>query len=172
MNFATNKKRSSPGPKNKPPLFNRRDSQKILVPQHLTRRRPRLFNNSTPIPAKAAAHSAKIIIAEINDQMPRTHGNTAVHIHKINAFIHTNRSLIEHHGSDETAVEARIGEIIADIIEDGSTLQMGIGNIPDAVLTRLHNKHDLGVHTEMFSDRIVDFGGSRSNHKPPCTPTE
>ncbi len=107
--------------------------------------------------ARAAADSAKIIIAEINDQMPRTHGNTAVHIDKINAFIHTNRPLIEHHGSDESAVEARIGEIIADIIEDGSTLQMGIGNIPDAVLTRLHNKHDLGVHTEMFSDRIVDL---------------
>jgi 4-hydroxybutyrate CoA-transferase len=107
--------------------------------------------------AKAAAGSAKMIIAEINDQMPRTHGNTVVHIDKIHTFIHTNRPLIEHHGSDETAVEARIGEIIADIIEDGSTLQMGIGNIPDAVLTRLHNKQDLGVHTEMFSDRIVDL---------------
>jgi acyl-CoA hydrolase len=115
--------------------------------------------------ARAAADSAKIIIAEINDQMPRTHGNTAVHIDKINAFIHTNRPLIEHLGSDESAVEARIGEIIADLIEDGSTLQMGIGNIPDAVLTRLHNKHDLGVHTEMFSDRIVDLvkGGVVTN---------
>ncbi|MHC1726576.1 MAG: acetyl-CoA hydrolase/transferase family protein [Syntrophobacteraceae bacterium] len=107
--------------------------------------------------ARAAADTAKIIIAEINEQMPRTHGNTAVHIDRISAFIHTDRPLIEHHGSDESVVEARIGEIIADLIEDGSTLQMGIGNIPDAVLTRLHNKHDLGVHTEMFSDRIVDL---------------
>jgi 4-hydroxybutyrate CoA-transferase len=107
--------------------------------------------------AKAAADSAKIIIAEINDQMPRTHGNTVVRFDRINAFIHTNRPLVEHHGSAETAVEARIGEIIADLIEDGATLQMGIGNIPDAVLSRLHNKRDLGVHTEMFSDRVVDL---------------
>ena len=107
--------------------------------------------------AKAAADSARIIIAEINDQMPRTHGNTIVRLDRINAFIHTNRPLIEHHGSGETAVEARIGEIIANLIEDGSTLQMGIGNIPDAVLTRLHNKHDLGIHTEMFSDRVIDL---------------
>jgi len=107
--------------------------------------------------AKAAADSAKIIIAEINDQMPRTHGNTVVPLDRISAFIHTDRPLVEHHGSDETPVEARIGELIADLIEDGATLQMGIGNIPDAVLTRLHSKRDLGVHTEMFSDRIVDL---------------
>jgi 4-hydroxybutyrate CoA-transferase len=107
--------------------------------------------------AKAAADSAKIIIAEINEQMPRTHGNTFVHMDKIQRFIHTDRPLVEHHGSAETPVEGRIGEIIADLIEDGATLQMGIGNIPDAVLTRLHNKHDLGVHTEMFSDRVVDL---------------
>lgn len=107
--------------------------------------------------ARAAADTAKIIIAEINEQMPRTHGNTAVHIDRVHTFIHTDRALIEHHGGEETDVEARIGETIAGLIDDGSTLQMGIGNIPDAVLTRLHDKHDLGVHTEMFSDRIVDL---------------
>jgi acyl-CoA hydrolase len=107
--------------------------------------------------AKPAADSAGMIIAEINEQMPRTLGNTAVRFEKIKAFIHTNRPLIEHHADPETDVEARIGEIISGLIEDGSTLQMGIGNIPDAVLTRLHNKHDLGVHTEMFSDRVVDL---------------
>lgn len=107
--------------------------------------------------AKAAADSAKVIIAEINEQMPRTHGNTFVPLSRIDAFVHTDRPLIEHHGSDETPVEARIGEIIAGLVEDGATLQMGIGNIPDAVLTRLHDKRDLGVHTEMFSDRIVDL---------------
>jgi len=107
--------------------------------------------------AKAAADSAKTIIAEINDQMPRTHGNTVVRMDRIAAFIHTDRPLAEHLGSAETAVEARIGEIIADLIEDGATLQMGIGNIPDAVLTRLYDKRDLGVHTEMFSDRVVDL---------------
>ena len=107
--------------------------------------------------AKAAADSARVVIAEINDQMPRTHGNTVVRFDRVTAFIHTNRPLIEHHGSPETDVEARIGEIIADLMEDGSTLQMGIGNIPDAVLCRLHDKHDLGVHTEMFSDRVVEL---------------
>jgi 4-hydroxybutyrate CoA-transferase len=107
--------------------------------------------------AKAAADSARTVIAEINDQMPRTHGNTVVPFDRITAFIHTNRPLIEHHGSPETDVEARIGDIITSLIEDGSTLQMGIGDIPDAVLSRLHHKHDLGIHTEMFSDRVVDL---------------
>jgi 4-hydroxybutyrate CoA-transferase len=107
--------------------------------------------------AKAAADSAPALIAEINDQMPRTHGNTAVRFNKITAFIHTDRPLIEHHGDPETHVEAHIGEIIASLVEDGSTLQTGIGNIPDAVLSRLSDKHDLGVHTEMFSDRVVDL---------------
>ena len=106
---------------------------------------------------KAAADSAPLLIAEINDQMPRTHGNTAVRFDRISTFIHTNRPLIEHHASPETDVEAHIGEIIAGLVEDGSTLQTGIGNIPDAVLSRLSDKHDLGVHTEMFSDRVVDL---------------
>jgi 4-hydroxybutyrate CoA-transferase len=107
--------------------------------------------------AKAAAGSAPLLIAEINDQMPRTHGNTAVRFDRVNAFIHTDRPLIEHHGSPETDVEARIGEIIAGLVEDGSTLQTGIGTIPDAVLSRLSDKHELGVHTEMFSDRVIDL---------------
>lgn len=107
--------------------------------------------------AKAAADTAHIIIAEINEQMPRTHGNTVVPFQKIKAFIHTNRPLHEHKPDPETEVEAKIGEIIAPLVEDGSTLQMGIGGIPDAVLSRLKHKRDLGIHTEMFSDRVVDL---------------
>jgi acyl-CoA hydrolase len=107
--------------------------------------------------AKAAADSAPLIIAEINEQMPRTHGNTFVRFDRVTTFIHTDRSLIEHHGYPETEVEARIGEIIAGLVEDGSTLQTGIGAIPDAVLSRLFDKHELGVHTEMFSDHVVDL---------------
>ncbi|MDQ8155073.1 MAG: 4-hydroxybutyrate CoA-transferase, partial [Gemmatimonadota bacterium] len=107
--------------------------------------------------ARAAVDSARFIVAEINDRMPRTHGNTSVPFDRIDAFITTDRPLHEHAGGKENAVEARIGEIIADLVEDRSTLQMGIGAIPDAVLTRLHDKHDLGVHTEMFSDRLVDL---------------
>ncbi|MCB1158510.1 MAG: acetyl-CoA hydrolase/transferase family protein [Leptospiraceae bacterium] len=107
--------------------------------------------------AKAAADTAKIIIAEINEQMPRTHGNSVVQFDKITAFIHTNRPILEHPPAEETDVEASIGQIVADLVEDGSTLQMGIGGIPDAVLSRLKNKVDLGIHTEMFSDRVVDL---------------
>lgn len=107
--------------------------------------------------AKAAADSAGLIIAEINDQMPRTHGNTVVPLDRITAFVRTDRPLIEERPEPETAVEARIGEIVAGLIEDGSTLQMGIGAIPDAVLLRLREKRDLGIHTEMFSDRVVEL---------------
>jgi len=107
--------------------------------------------------ARAAVDSARFVIAEINDQMPRTHGNTNVPFDRIDAFIVTDRPLHEHAAGQESEVEARIGEIIAGLVEDRSTLQMGIGAIPDAVLTRLGDKHDLGVHTEMFSDRLVDL---------------
>ena len=107
--------------------------------------------------AKAAAETARIVIAEINEQMPRTHGNNVVPFDRVHAFIATNRPLHEHHAEPETPVEARIGELVAGLIEDGSTLQMGIGGIPDAALARLKDKHDLGIHTEMFSDRVVDL---------------
>lgn len=116
--------------------------------------------------AKAAADTARIVIAEINAQMPRTYGNNVVPLSRINAFVATDRPLVEHGCESESPVEARIGELIADIIEDGSTLQMGIGGIPDAVLSRLHNKNDLGIHSEMFSDRVVDLveSGAVTNH--------
>ena len=107
--------------------------------------------------AKAAADSARVIIAEINEQMPRSHGNTVVPFDRIAAFIHTDRPLIEQHPEPETEVDARIGEIVAGLVEDGSTLQMGIGAIPDAALLRLREKRDLGIHTEMFSDRVVEL---------------
>jgi acyl-CoA hydrolase len=107
--------------------------------------------------ARAAVDSAQFVIAEINEQMPRTHGNTAVPFDRIDAYVRTNRPLIEHPPSQETAVEARIGELVANLIENRATLQMGIGAIPDAVLARLGDKRDLGIHTEMFSDRVVDL---------------
>jgi acyl-CoA hydrolase len=107
--------------------------------------------------AKAATETARIVIAEINERMPRTYGNNVMPFDKIHAFIATDRALSEHHLEPETPVEARIGELVAGLIEDGSTLQMGIGGIPDAVLSRLHDKRDLGIHTEMFSDRVVDL---------------
>lgn len=107
--------------------------------------------------ARAAADNAPLLIAEINHQMPRTHGHSIVPISSIAAYMLTDRPLYEHCAAAESAVEAKIGEQIAELIVDGSTLQTGIGAIPDAVLSRLKNKNDLGIHTEMFSDRVVDL---------------
>jgi len=107
--------------------------------------------------ARAAVDSAALVLAEINAKMPRTHGNTAVPLAKLTAFTTTDRALPEHAPVAETPEIARIGELVAELIEDGSTLQMGIGAIPDAVLARLGSRRNLGVHTEMFSDRLVDL---------------
>jgi acyl-CoA hydrolase len=107
--------------------------------------------------AKAAAESARVVVAEINAQMPRTHGNNVIPLSRMAALVATDRPLIEHGSDPETPVEARIGELVAGLVDDGSTLQMGIGAIPDAVLARLLDKRDLGIHSEMFSDRVVDL---------------
>jgi acyl-CoA hydrolase len=98
-----------------------------------------------------------VVVAEINEQMPRTLGNSTIPLARVSAFVHTDRPLLEHPVEPEGEIEARIGEVVAALVEDGSTLQMGIGTIPDAVLRRLHDKHDLGVHTEMFSDGLIDL---------------
>lgn len=117
--------------------------------------------------ALAAAESARVVIAEINAQMPRTHGNAAVDLSRVTAFTLTDRPLHEAPPAPRTAVEERIGELVADLVEDGSTLQMGIGAIPDAALARMGNKRDLGVHTEMFSDGLIPLieGGVITNRK-------
>ena len=107
--------------------------------------------------ARAAADTAKIIIAEINEQMPRTHGAAHVRFERVAAFVHTDRPLAEHAPETVTETHARIGQFIADMLEDGSVLQLGIGAIPDAVLARLGEKRDLGIHTETFSDGVVDL---------------
>src|SRR5262245_55585586 len=107
--------------------------------------------------ALAAAQSARQIVAEINERMPRTHGATVVHIDRVSAFIRTERALHQHPTRPPTPAEDAIGEHAARLVPDGATLQMGIGAIPDAVLRRLGDKHDLGVHTEMFSDGVVDL---------------
>jgi 4-hydroxybutyrate CoA-transferase len=107
--------------------------------------------------ALAASHSARAVIAEINEQMPRSHGHSTVPLSKLTAFTLTNRPLHEHPRAVLSDVEVRIGEQVAALIPDGATLQMGIGGIPDAVLARLGGHHDLGVHTEMFSDGLVDL---------------
>ena len=115
--------------------------------------------------AKAAAESARRVVAVINERMPRTHGNTVVPLERLHAFTVTDRPLWEMPRGAQGAVEHAIADLIAGLIEDGSTLQMGIGGIPDAVLARLGNKRDLGVHTEMFSDGLIPLieGGVVTN---------
>jgi acyl-CoA hydrolase len=107
--------------------------------------------------ARAAADSARIVIAAINEHMPRTHGDTVVPLERVHAFVLTDRPLWEVPPAHQTDVDRRIGEIVAGLVEDGSTLQVGIGGIPDAILARLCDKHDLGVHTEMFCDGLLDL---------------
>jgi len=142
-----------------PDLFHRRQVQlDVAILQVSPPDRHGMCSLGTSIDiARAAADTAKVIVAEINDQMPRTLGDGTLPLHRITAFIHTNRPLHEHHPEPESHIEAQIGELLAPLVENGSTLQMGIGGIPDAVLARLHDKRDLGIHSEMFSDRVVEL---------------
>ena len=115
--------------------------------------------------ARTAADIAPMVIAEVNAQMPRTSGNTVVDPRRLSAWFESDRPLPSHAPAAIGPIEQRIGEIIAELVEDGATLQMGIGAIPDAVLSRLGNKHDLGVHSEMFSDGLISLveGGVVTN---------
>lgn len=104
----------------------------------------------------AAIKAAKQVIAQINPRMPRTHGDAMVHINDFDHTIYHEQELPEVVSPDShPEISKRIGEHCAQLIEDGSTLQMGIGCIPDAVLSSLTNHKELGVHTEMFSDGII-----------------
>ncbi len=122
--------------------------------------------------ARGAVESAPILLAEINRRMPRTHGSTLVPLERVAAFTVTDRPLPAHPSEAGTEVTRQIGELIADLIDDGATLQMGIGAIPDAVLDRLGGKHELGVHTETFSDRLLDLvrGGVVTNREKKVFP--
>jgi len=103
-----------------------------------------------------AAKSAKIIIAEVNKQMPRTKGSQ-IHISEIDYIVKTDRPLVEIPLPKITSIEEKIGRNVASLVPDRANLQLGIGAIPDAVLKFLQEKKDLGIHTEMFSDGVVDL---------------
>ncbi len=107
--------------------------------------------------ARKAADCSKMVIAEINDQMPRVHGNSFIHINKIDYVIENNHPLPKISVPEENGDVTKIGQYIGDLIEDGATLQLGIGNIPDAVLKTLKHKKNLGIHSEMISDGVVDL---------------
>lgn len=106
--------------------------------------------------ARGAVNTAKHIIAQVNPQVPRTHGDGMIHVQRFTHLVWQETPLPEvDYGAKTGPAEKRIGEIVATMIDDGSTIQMGIGTIPDAVLKCLNNHKDLGVHTEMFSDGLV-----------------
>ncbi|HEV2484522.1 MAG TPA: acetyl-CoA hydrolase/transferase C-terminal domain-containing protein [Terracidiphilus sp.] len=104
-----------------------------------------------------AARCAKTVIAEINERMPRTHGDTLIHVSRISAVVETSRPLLELHAEPCTETHLRVARNVASLIPDGATIQTGIGGISEAVLQCLDEKRDLGIHTEMCPDGVVDL---------------
>jgi 4-hydroxybutyrate CoA-transferase len=104
----------------------------------------------------AAVEVAEVVIAVVNDRMPRTLGDCFISSHKVTAVVEASYALAELPVEPPSAVHGSIGRFVASLVEDGATLQLGIGAIPDAVVAALAGKRDLGVHTEMVSDRVMD----------------
>lgn len=107
--------------------------------------------------ARAAVDHARFVIAEINPRVPLTLGNSAVHVSRIHAAVQVDRPLPVHAPEAFSDVERAIGQHVAALVPNGATIQVGIGGIPNAVLAALASHQDIGVHTEMFSDGLVDL---------------
>lgn len=121
---------------------------------------------------KTPAQVATLVIAEVNQQMPRTLGDSFIHISKIHKAIPVDYPLAELPMGTVGELSTRIGQFVADLVDDGATMQMGIGAIPDAVLQLLGDKRDLGVHTELFSDGVMHLvrSGVITNEKKTLHP--
>ena len=119
-----------------------------------------------------AARLARYVVAQVNDQMPRTYGDSFIHVSKIDAIVESSRPLCAMKRAEITDMQAAIARNVASLIEDGAVIQTGIGGIPDAVLPLLMDRKDLGVHSELVSDGVIpliDAGvitGARKNFKP------
>lgn len=107
--------------------------------------------------SRAAIDSSRQVVAQVNKHMPRSHGHGLVHVSKINFAVEEDSPLPNHAPTEPNAQERAIGRNVAELVEDGATLQMGIGAIPNAVLAALRDHRDLGVHSEMFSDGVVEL---------------
>ena len=105
----------------------------------------------------AAIENAKIVIAQVNPQMPRTFGDGIIHVSEIDYLVEVDVPIYAHEEAPFSKEEEKIGKYVASLIEDRSTLQMGIGSIPNAALAQLTNHKDLGIHSEMFSDGVIDL---------------
>ena len=104
---------------------------------------------------KPAAETARFVIAEVNEQMPRVLGDNFIHVRDVNILVPSDRPVLEAIQGEPDDISKRIARHISHLIEDGATLQLGIGTIPDAVLHNLDGFSDLGIHTEMFSDGVI-----------------
>jgi acyl-CoA hydrolase len=104
-----------------------------------------------------ATRYAQVVIAEVNERMPRTHGDTFIHVSHISALVETAHPLLELHTEAFTEMHLGVARNVASLIPDGATLQTGIGGISEAVLTCLGDKRDLGIHTEMCPDGVIDL---------------
>ena len=105
----------------------------------------------------AAIQNAKTVVAQVNPQMPRTFGDGIIHVSQIDYLVEVDAPVFSHGQAEILETENRIGQHVASLIDDRSTLQMGIGSIPNAALSNLKNHKDLGLHTEMFSDGVIDL---------------
>ena len=105
----------------------------------------------------AAADVARTVVAQVNSEMPRTLGDSFIHVSKLDRIVEVSRPLLELPRRPADEMHRRIARHVAHLIEDGSTLQMGIGGVPDAVLACLGDRRDLGIHTEMFSDGVMEL---------------
>ena len=117
---------------------------------------------------RAAVQTARLVVAEINPRMPRTHGDGLIHVDDIDYGVEVEYEIYEHPPEPLSETERAIGRHVASLVEDGATLQMGIGSIPDAVLAALVGHRELGVHTEMLSDGVmglVERGVITGEHK-------
>lgn len=106
---------------------------------------------------KTAAENARTVIAQVNPMMPRTLGDSFIHLDQIHHFVEVDDPILEHKQGHISETSDRIARHIAELIEDGSTLQLGIGEIPDAVMYYMKEKRDLGIHSEMVSDGVVEL---------------
>lgn len=119
-----------------------------------------------------AAKCAKYVVAQVNDQMPRTYGDSFIHVSQIHAFVESSRPLCQLPKPEITGLHVSIARNVAGLIEDGAVIQTGIGGIPDAVLPFLMDHKDLGVHTELVSDSVIPLieagviTGNRKSYKP------
>ena len=121
---------------------------------------------------KAAVESADFVVAEVNPNMPRTLGDSFVHVSALDAMVKSDKSLLEFPMEAITPEAAKIAEFIESLVPDGATLQTGIGNIPSAVITALKDKRDLGIHTEMITEAVVPLieSGVINGHRKTLLP--